>query len=64
MRSLALAVPSLLSTSELNFLINPNHRHFKKIRIGKPQEYRFGERSERLDARVQRLLRRARGDTA
>ena len=43
-RSLALAVPSLLSTSELNFLLNPNHRDFKKIKIGPPMEYRFDPR--------------------
>jgi|SRR5215471_10236336 len=40
-RSLALALPSLLSTSELNFLLNPNHSDFKKVKIHKPVEYRF-----------------------
>ncbi len=43
-RSLALAVPSLLSTSELNFLLNPNHPDFKKVKIAKPLEYRFDPR--------------------
>jgi RES domain-containing protein len=43
-RSLVLAVPSLLSNSELNFLLNPNHPHFKKIRIRPPVEYRFDQR--------------------
>lgn len=43
-RSLALALPSLLSTSELNFLLNPNHPDFKQIRIAKPVEYRFDPR--------------------
>ncbi len=43
-RSLALAVPSLLSTSELNFLLNPAHSDFKKIKIRKPVEYRFDPR--------------------
>ena len=43
-RSLVLAVPSVLSTSELNFLLNPNHRDFKKIKIHKPVEYRFDSR--------------------
>jgi RES domain-containing protein len=43
-RSLALAVPSVLSTCELNFLLNPNHPDFKKIKIGKPIEYRFDRR--------------------
>jgi RES domain-containing protein len=43
-RSVALALPSLLSTSELNFLLNPNHPEFKKIKIGRPIEYRFDPR--------------------
>ena len=43
-RSAALAVPSVLSTSELNFLLNPNHPDFKRIKIGKPIEYRFDSR--------------------
>jgi RES domain-containing protein len=43
-RSVALALPSLLSTSELNFLLNPNHPDFKKIKINPPIEYRFDSR--------------------
>ncbi|PYJ93974.1 MAG: hypothetical protein DME62_06495 [Verrucomicrobia bacterium] len=43
-RSLALAVPSVLSTSEMNFLLNPNHLGFKKIKISRPVEYRFDPR--------------------
>src|ERR1700719_810330 len=43
-RSAVLAVPSLLSTSELNFLLNPNHPDFKEIKIGRPIEYRFDPR--------------------
>ena len=43
-RSVALALPSLLSTSELNFLLNPNHPDFKKIKIGPPVAYRFDPR--------------------
>jgi RES domain-containing protein len=43
-RSLVLAVPSLLSTSELNFLLNPNHPDFRRIKIHKPVEYRFDAR--------------------
>jgi RES domain-containing protein len=43
-RSVALALPSLLSTSELNFLLNPNHLDFKKIKIGPPIDYRFDPR--------------------
>jgi RES domain-containing protein len=42
--SVALALPSLLSTSELNFLLNPNHPGFKKIKIYLPIEYRFDPR--------------------
>lgn len=44
MRSLALAVPSLLSASELNFLLNPNHPEFRRIKIPQPAEYRFDRR--------------------
>jgi len=40
----ALAVPSVLSASDLNFLLNPKHPDFKKIKISKPIEYRFDSR--------------------
>jgi RES domain-containing protein len=43
-KSVALAVPSVLSTSELNFLLNPKHSDFKKIKISEPNEYRFDPR--------------------
>jgi RES domain-containing protein len=43
-KSVALAVPSVLSTSELNFLLNPKHPDFKKIKISEPNEYRFDPR--------------------
>jgi len=43
-RSVALALPSLLSKSELNFLLNPKHPEFKKIKVGPPVEYRFDSR--------------------
>ena|SRR6266851_933962 len=43
-RSAVLALPSLLSTSELNFLLNPAHPDFKKIKIGPPIQYRFDPR--------------------
>jgi RES domain-containing protein len=43
-KSVALAVPSVLSTSELNFLLNPKHPDFKKIKISEPVEYRFDAR--------------------
>ena len=43
-KSVALAVPSVLSTSEMNFLLNPRHSDFKKIKISEPIEYRFDAR--------------------
>jgi RES domain-containing protein len=43
-KSVALAVPSVLSTIEMNFLLNPKHSDFKKIKISKPAEYRFDSR--------------------
>jgi RES domain-containing protein len=43
-KSVALAVPSVLSTVEMNFLLNPNHPDFKKVKISKPLEYRFDSR--------------------
>jgi RES domain-containing protein len=43
-KSVALAVPSVLSTSEMNFLLNPKHPDFKKIKISQPVEYRFDAR--------------------
>ena len=35
-KSVALAVPSVLSTSEMNFLLNPRHPDFKRIKISQP----------------------------
>jgi RES domain-containing protein len=43
-RSVALAVPSVLSRSEMNFLLNPKHPDFKKIKVSQPIEYRFDPR--------------------
>jgi len=43
-KSVALAVSSVLSASEVNFLLNPKHRDFKKIKISRPIEYRFDSR--------------------
>lgn len=42
--SVALAVPSVLSASEMNLLLNPKHADFKKVKISKPLEYRFDSR--------------------
>jgi RES domain-containing protein len=43
-RSVALALPSLLSKSEINFLLNPKHPDFKKVKVGPAVEYRFDPR--------------------
>lgn len=43
-KSVVLAVPSVLSASEVNYLLNPKHADFKKIKIGEPLEYRFDSR--------------------
>ena len=43
-KSVALAVPSVLSTTEMNFVLNPRHSDFKKIKISEPSEYRFDPR--------------------
>ena len=43
-RSVALAVPSVLVPSEMNFLLNPKHPDFKKIKISQPVDYRFDSR--------------------
>jgi RES domain-containing protein len=43
-RSVALALPSLLSKSEINFLLNPKDPHFKKVKVGPAVEYRFDPR--------------------
>jgi RES domain-containing protein len=43
-KSVAIAVPSVLSASEMNYLLNPKHPDFKKIKISEPLEYRFDSR--------------------
>ncbi len=43
-KSVALALPSVLSTSEINFLLNPKHPDFIKIKVSPPIEYRFDSR--------------------
>jgi len=35
-RSAILAVPSVIVSSEINYLLNPAHPEFKKISVGKP----------------------------
>ena len=43
-RSAILAVPSMIISSELNYLLNPAHPGFKKIFVGKPEEFTFDPR--------------------
>jgi RES domain-containing protein len=39
-----LRVPSVLVSGEYNFLLNPRHEDFLKLRIGKPLPFRFDPR--------------------
>jgi RES domain-containing protein len=39
-----LQVPSAVIPTEFNFLLNPSHKDFRKLRIGKPQLFRFDRR--------------------
>lgn len=43
-RSAVLALPSVIIPEESNFLLNPAHADFKKIRIGKPVDFTFDSR--------------------
>ena len=43
-RSAVLAVPSVIVSGELNFLLNPAHPDFKKISIGNPEPFAFDAR--------------------
>jgi RES domain-containing protein len=43
-RSAVLKVPSALIESEHNFLLNPAHRDFGRIRIGAAKEFQFDKR--------------------
>lgn len=42
--SAVLKVPSVIIPTEFNYIINPNHLDFKKIIIGKPQNFIFDRR--------------------
>jgi RES domain-containing protein len=42
--SVILAVPSVIIPDELNYLINPNHKDFNKIKIEKPTDFAFDPR--------------------
>ena len=39
-----LAVPSVVIPHELNYLLNPRHPHFKRIRVGRPEPFAFDSR--------------------
>lgn len=43
-RSAVLAVPSAISPDDRNFLLNPEHPDFKRIRIAPPIDYEFDPR--------------------
>ena len=43
-RSAVLALPSAISPADTNFLLNPEHRDFKRIRIAPPLDYGFDPR--------------------
>jgi RES domain-containing protein len=39
-----LRVPSVLVPSECNYLVNPSHPDFRRLRIGKPEPFSFNPR--------------------
>jgi RES domain-containing protein len=43
-RSAVLAVPSIIIPDETNYLFNPAHRDFKKVRISKATDFAFDPR--------------------
>ena len=43
-RSAVLALPSVLSPADTNFLLNPEHPDFKQIRVAPPIDYEFDPR--------------------
>lgn len=47
-RSTVLSVPSVLIPQERNYLLNPAHRDFKRLRIGKPEPFSFDHRMWKL----------------
>lgn len=44
LRSAVLQVPSILVSSETNYLLNPIHSDFKKIKFAKPEPFAFDPR--------------------
>lgn len=43
-RSAVLEVPSAIVSTEKNYLLNPSHRDFSKLRIGRPLPFVFDPR--------------------
>jgi RES domain-containing protein len=43
-RSVALRVPSAVVPGEFNYLLNPAHPRFAKVRLGKPEPFSFDPR--------------------
>jgi RES domain-containing protein len=43
-RSAVLRVPSALIDTEFDYLLNPNHPQFRRIRFGKPKSFAFDSR--------------------
>jgi RES domain-containing protein len=46
-KTAVLAVPSAVIPQELNYLLNPRHSHFKRVRVGSPEAFRFDLRLQR-----------------
>jgi RES domain-containing protein len=44
LKTAVLAVPSALVTRERNYLLNPAHADFRRIRIGRPERFAFDPR--------------------
>jgi RES domain-containing protein len=42
--TLVLAVPSAIIPQELNYLLNPLHPDFERIRVGRPEPFSFDPR--------------------
>lgn len=42
--SLVLAVPSAIIPEDLNYLLNPLHAQFRRIRVGRPKPFSFDPR--------------------
>lgn len=47
-RSAVLGVPSVIVENEFNYIINPAHPDFKKLKIGKPEPHNFDGRLIRV----------------